>query len=501
MATKPTMQQFIILPAQGMRSFVRADTGESGRFLVNMAHHHMTATSKDVFSLGPQPELGLTVLDSIHEDGAKLVEANAGSIAALRRAQPGLRLVPLVFYRPALAPHLTVLSGPKISAAALGVKIKVTIVSRKNGSPVPGATVVAFTDFAQRVGAQGVTNSQGVVTLAFGSATKKIERLYIYPATGYWPALKKNVTLTNGMHIPVIPVDLAYRDALRYFYGNAADTAGAGITVGVIDTGVAAHPDLTIAGGANTVVGENPNDYGDNGEGHGTHVAGIIAAHGVPPAGIRGVAPGVTLRSYRVFGQGSGQASNYAIAKAIDTAVSDGCDLLNMSLGGGPADDATKGAIADARGGGCLVIVAAGNDGRQKVSFPASDSAVIAISALGRKGTYPSATTETDEAMPPYGKDKKNFIAAFSNIGPEIDLTAPGVGIISTFPGGYAVLDGTSMACPAATGIAASLLGARADILSLARDQARSDAMAAAVLQAAKTLGFGPIYEGQGLAP
>lgn len=501
MATTPATQQFIILPAQGMRSFARADTGESGRFLVNLALHHMSATSKDIFNIGEQPQLGIKVLDSVHEDGAKLVEADAESFAALRRAQPGLRLVPLVYYQPAVAPHLTVMSGPRIAAAAAGVKIKVTIVSRKNGSPVPGATVVAFTNFAQRTGAQGVTNNQGVVTLAFGSSTKKIERLYIYPATGYWPALKKKITLTSGMQIPLIPVDLSYRDALRHFYGNAADTAGAGITVGVIDTGVAAHPDLTIAGGANTVVGENPNDYGDNGEGHGTHVAGIIAAHGTPPAGIRGVAPGVTLRSYRVFGQGSGQASNYAIAKAIDTAVSDGCDLLNMSLGGGPADDATKGAIADARGSGCVVIVAAGNDGRQRVSFPASDALSIAVSALGRKGTYPGATTQTAEAMPPYGKDRKNYIAAFSNIGPEIDLTAPGVGIISTYPGGYAVLDGTSMACPAAAGIAAKLLGARGDILGMSRDQARSDAMAAAVLQAARDLGFAPIYEGQGMVP
>ena len=501
MATKPTMQQFIILPAQGMRSFALPGTGESGRFLVSLAHHQMSATAKDMFNLGPQTGSGLKVLDSVHEDGAKLVEATAESFAALRRNQPGLRLVPIVYYRPALAPHRAVLSGPHISAAALSVKIKVTVVSRTNGKPVPGATVVAFTNFAQRVGAQGVTNNQGTVTLAFGSATKKIERLYIYPATGYWPALKKNITLTNRMQIPLIPIDLSYKDALRYFYGNTAMMAGAGITVGVIDTGVAAHPDLTVAGGANTVVGENPNDFGDNGEGHGTHVAGIIAAHGVPPAGIRGVAPGVTLRSYRVFGQGSGSASNYAIAKAIDTAVSDGCDLLNMSLGGGPADDATRSAIADARSSGCLVIVAAGNDGRQSVSFPASDSASIAVSALGRKGTYPNATTETDEAMPPYGKDKKNFIAAFSNIGPEIDLTAPGVGIISTFPGGYAVLDGTSMACPAATGIAASLLGTQADILSMGRDQARSDAMAAVVLKAAKKLGFGPIYEGQGLVP
>jgi subtilisin len=165
------------------------------------------------------------------------------------------------------------------------------------------------------------------------------------------------------------------------------------------------------------------------------------------------------LRSYRVFGKGAEGASNFSIAKAIDRAVADGCDLINMSLGGGPRDEATHSAIADARAKGALVIVAAGNDGRQPISFPAADSLSLAVSALGRQGTFPDGTTELGDVAPPFGKDKKNFIAAFSNIGPELVLTGPGVGIISTFPGDkYAVLDGTSMACPAVTGAAAKLL-------------------------------------------
>lgn len=99
----------------------------------------------------------------------------------------------------------------------------------------------------------------------------------------------------------------------------------------------------------------------------------------------------------------------------------------------------------------------------------------------------------------PLGKDKNDFIAAFSNIGEDTDVTGPGVGVISTVPAGFGVMSGTSMACPAETGAAARLLATRANILSMARGQARSDTMAQTVLSAAQSLGFGALFEGQGV--
>jgi subtilisin len=273
----------------------------------------------------------------------------------------------------------------------------------------------------------------------------------------------------------------------------------------VIDSGVDLHhKDLTVTGGENTVQGEDPNDFGDNGgEGHGTHVAGIIAAHGTPPTGVRGLAPGAELYSFRVFGKEApgkrSGASNFAIAKAIDRAVKKGCDIINMSLGGGPPDDALRAAMEDAVASGAIVIVASGNDDRSPVSFPASESPpTIAVSAMGRKGLYPKGTTGDDAVAKPFGKDKKNFIAAFSNVGPQIDLTCAGVGIISTVPGGYVPMDGTSMATPAVSGFAARLLSGTPAILSMPRDSARSDAMTKALLAAAKKLGFGASFEGHG---
>ncbi len=491
---EPGRKQFIVLPLQGIRVPALSTAAASSRFLRRLAVRPGPIRS---FSFSAAPGVELRLLDSVDEYGAKLVEIAPGSLSALRAHQPSLRLVPLAYYHPAVTPRLRVES--RISAKTT-VKIRLRVVSRKGGAPVAGAQVVAFTDFQGRVGAQGRTNAKGEVNLALGAASVRLQRLYVYPEKDFWPCLKRNLTVRDDSAIGLTALSLAYVDCLRFLYGAASPKAGKGLKVGVVDTGIAEHPDLELDGGENTVVGEDKAQYGDNGLGHGTHVAGIIGAHGQPPEGVRGLAPAAALRSYRVFGKGSDSASNYAITKAIDRAVEDGCDLINLSLGGGPADEAIEAAIQHARAHGSLVVAAAGNDGRHPVSFPASYTLSMAVSAMGRKGTFPAGTTQGGDVASPYGKDRKNFLAAFTNIGPELDLTGPGVGIISTWPGGYAALDGTSMACPAAVGAAAAILTAHTELLGLPRDSSRSEALARAVLARAKPLGFGSLYEGQGLA-
>jgi subtilisin len=509
-STKPS--RFILLPARGVRAAATNASPMASHFLEKL--HPRKGAARKVVARGAP---AIRVIESVHDDGAKLVEMRVADVVKLHAAQPGLRIVPEVFYYPALAPRpfpiappAGVTKGARTAKTAKAVKkkgakapagtIMVKIVSKTGGAAIKGCMVVAFTDFANREGASGTTNAQGDVALKLGASSKKIERLYVYSLKGFWNALKRSITLTSGTTIKLVPIDLAFTDSLRHFYGNTPLAAGTGVTVGVIDTGVSQEPDLTIAGGFNAVTGENPSDFGDNGEGHGTHVAGIVAARGTPPAGIRGLAPGVALRSYRVFGKGKPGASNFDILKALDRAVADGCDLVNMSLGSqGAVDAATHDAISNARAHGTLVFAASGNDDRIAVSAPARDPMALAVTALGRKGTYPAGSVEAGDVLGPMGTDKKNYITSFSNIGPEVDLTAPGDGIISTFPQGYAVLDGTSMACPAAVGAAARMLAGQAAILAMPRDQARSDAMAKFVLQKAKSLGFPAELQGQGM--
>jgi subtilisin len=173
-----------------------------------------------------------------------------------------------------------------------------------------------------------------------------------------------------------------------------------------------------------------------------------------------------------------------------------------LSLGGGPHDPTVRTAIRDARQQGCILFCAAGNDHRAPVSFPACDPLVVGVSSIGREGTYPpdSEQQKNIQHTPP-GTDAQNYVAAFSNVGPELSLTAPGDGIVSTFPGGYAVFAGTSMACPAATARAARILSAAPELLAMPRNVDRADALASKFMQAAISLGFGPDFEGNGLLP
>lgn len=502
--TKQPTRRFVLLPARGMQAHAAAGTASVGPTLLAMnAALQSQGMKAAVISVASGPKI--RVVDSIHEDGAKLVEMTEDQVHQLKAAEPGLRIVPEVFFKPALY-RPSVESAATLKAGRVATKIGLTVVSKADGKPCAGVKVVAFTDFANREGAMGTTGASGKVSLALGAASKKLERLYAFAEVGFWSALRKGVTLKQGTILKLDPIDLAFVDCVRHFHGSTALAAGLGVTVGVVDSGVdTTHPDLQLAGGRNTVVGEPETDFGDNGGHHGSHVAGIIAGRGTPPTGIRGIAPAVTLRSYRVFGKHvdgrKDLASNFSIAKAIDRAVADGCDLINLSLGGGSPDDALRSAIADARARGSVAIIAAGNDDRSPVSFPASDALAIAVAAVGRKGTFPGGSESAGDIAAPFGADKRDFVASFSNVGPEIDLAGPGVGVISTVPGGYAIMSGTSMACPAVTGVAARLLAADAGIMGMPRDQARSDAIAKLLLQSARLLGFGPTFEGCGLPP
>lgn len=492
--------RYILLPANQMQASAGTSNPKVADFLVDLAS--TVSSKKSAVRLASRtvgvrrPDIKIDVLDSIHENGAKLVALDETQLADFRFSYPGLRIIPEKFYRidfrfmPTRSGFAT---ASRTARTARARSISTITVTDTNGNPLKAVTVVAFTDFKSRVGADGETDTNGKVKLQLNSS--KVERMYVYPEHSFWGFYKKNFTLATNFNVKLKPIKLADNDGLRHFYPTREWPAiTKKVRVGVIDTGFGPNKNVTIKAGVNMVSGENSAKYMDN-DGHGTHVAGIIAAHGDLP----GMAPGVELYIYRVFPD-NGNASNFDIMKALDRAKADGCDLVNMSLGEAGLDEGIMSAIKDGYNSGMVCFAANGNEDRAPVCFPASYSLTIAVSAMGRKKTFPPQTVQTAIVKAPYGTDRDNFIADFSNIGPETDLTAPGVGIVSTYPKDlYAVMDGTSMACPAAVGMAARLLASQPAILGLPRNQERADEIVKFLSTKIKAMGFGANFEGKGM--
>lgn len=506
---QPQTARFVLLPLRGLRSPEMRGIGVKNPKLVSRAGARLTVLGDGVAKRTPT----MNLLHSMGDDGPKLVEMGASEIAAMRVSDPGVRAVPLVKYEMMRLPVLEVIAKPKAAAAGLTVALSIGFVDQKSKLPIAGVTVAAFTDFAQRQGAGATSDASGKAHLSLGASSVALEVLVAYGPVGYWGLGRKGLTLQAGTTFELEPVDVTTPDYVAHLYGSVSPDAGKGVTVGVIDSGVdGTHPDLDVAGGAAFVLAEN--DAGGFGpattEGeHGTHVAGIIASRGAAPPtppratpGKRGVAPQTRLFSYRVFPNAGGGADNYDIARAIDQGVSDKCDFLNLSLGAAVPEELVEVAIKAAFDQGTLCIVAAGNDYRAPVSYPAAWDVSVAVSSAGMKGTYPAGSNEVLDEVAPYAKTDANvYISAFSNVGPPIDFAGPGEGILSTLPGGrYGVMSGTSMACPAVTGFAAALLSANPTIMNMPRDGARSIAMMGMLNKAASQLGFiPPTLEGAGM--
>lgn len=221
---------------------------------------------------------------------------------------------------------------------------------------------------------------------------------------------------------------------------------GEGIVVAICDTGIDTdHPDLVsnIIGGRNfTPEGWSQSNYED-GNGHGTHVAGTIAANGK----IKGVAPEAKILVCKVLDR-NGSGNYYSIIEGIRYATAwkgkngEKVRIINMSLGGSVDDPKLEKAILAACSKGIIVVVASGNEGdanpeTYELSYPAIYNECVTVAAC----------------------DENKKMAYFSNEHLQVDVTAAGVDVLSTYPNNsYARLSGTSMATPHVAGIMALLI-------------------------------------------
>lgn len=211
---------------------------------------------------------------------------------------------------------------------------------------------------------------------------------------------------------------------------------GQGVNVAVLDTGIGPHVDLVVSGNV-SFTGETPQDV----QGHGTHVAGIIAGRNFATNSL-GVAYDVNLFNVKVL-DNNGHGTTAWLIQGITWCGNNNIDVANMSLYYQPGEPnageraAIQAAIDFSIGRGCIFVSISGNNGINTVAYPAAANGVISVGSI----------------------NINNVRAGDSNFGPGLDYVAPGVNIVSTFlNNGYASLSGTSMASPHVAAMVALLL-------------------------------------------
>lgn len=204
---------------------------------------------------------------------------------------------------------------------------------------------------------------------------------------------------------------------------HALSATGAGVKACVADTGLdTRHPDIApnFAGGFDAFGGGTVDVFDDGvaaTETHGTHVAGTVLAAD-NRVGVLGVAYDADLYHARVLGtqaDGSVSGTTSQVMAGVEWLAGQGCKVVNMSLGGGSPSRTEQNLYKRLYAEGTLIVAAAGNDGRNRLSFPGGYETVLSVAAV----------------------DVNNTITSFSNTGKGLDLAAPGVLVLSSVPSGF----------------------------------------------------------------
>ncbi len=408
------------------------------------------------------------------------------------------------------------LAPPTVEARSLGLGTTFTATILGAGQPAANASTTLFlaglTSSASGNSMQATTDSQGDVSFVYDPSLFAPSLLLIEPHDRYWEGWQPGPASGSSINLPLLPTNGPigwWHQAVGML--STSPNRGAGVKVGVADTGLGPHPFLEHVRNLGSIVNgvhDSSASSGTDVESHGTHVCGLIGARPlIGSGGYAGIAEGADVMSVRIFGKDGG-ANQGDIADAIETlSLDESADLINLSLGGTVPSNIEQDAIRVALENGTLCIVSAGNGYNQPVMYPAAYPEAIAVSAVGLLGVDPPGTVAANcvpSRVDQFGPGGL-YLGNFSNIGPQIRCTAPGVGIISTVPATtgneapYADMSGTSLAAPVVCASLATLLSQYPAYAAIPRNVARAQYAAAVLNASLQPLGMNPIYTGGGL--
>lgn len=371
--------------------------------------------------------------------------------------------------------------------------LELAVKDSTTGAPVKDVTIYAIAEGASY---KAVTDEQGDAMLA--SDFPLLPQVIASPRDTYWSRIVDNVDLTTTQSLEIrlkpLLVTGAHEWGVRLMEFPRVNRLwrGKGVKVGVIDSGVAKDlPDIKPVGGYNTLDAADPDAWYVDEKGHGTHCTGIISGH-ADGTGINGGAPEAEVYSVKVFP--GGYTSD--IVEAVEWCIRNKMDVVNMSLGTTQYSAGLENVLKDAYQRGITVVAATGNNS-SSVSYPAAYRTTIAVSAIGRLGTFPEDSDHSRAVTDITDWRGQLFGAQFSNFGPEVEVCAPGVAILSTVPSGYVSWDGTSFATPLVCALVALILEAYPAIRT---GDARQPEYVRSILRGASVnLGMPPLLQGYGL--
>jgi subtilisin len=438
-----------------------------------------------------------------------VVEMDAHRAAAFAAA-PAVHVEPDLPLQYALPGPVTGHAYADPGVIPLGDEAVVTmLVLGGDGKPLEGAEVYLMSGTFP---ARAVTAADGQASLSMpAGALRTLGGVYVKPRCDYWAvwlghpelALDAPNLVTCPAFAETFPgfperqLDGWARRAMR-FDALPPTFRGHGVKIAIVDSGAAVeHPDLNgrFAGGTD-VPAQSDTTWRVDTVGHGSHTAAIIGGSD-NGFGIVGVVPEAELHACKIFP--GGRYSD--LIEAIDYCIVQGVDVINLSLGSPQPSQLVARKIEQARQLGIACVAAAGNSGGP-VAFPAAMPTVLAVAAVGKTDEYPPESyhaTQVWGAPTPDGY----FSATFTCHGPEVDVCAPGVAVVSSVPPtNYAAWDGTSFATPYVTGLAALLLAHHADFRGryANRDVTRVDRLFELIRGSCRPLSLGdPGRSGAGL--